>query len=237
MKTGIIFDLDGTLWDSVEPVVDAWNEVIRNNYRINYTLTIEESKKLMGKTITEISSIILSEVDKDRALEIIEECCKKELIYLEEKGGRLYPNLENTLKKLLKKYNLYIVSNCQDGYIEIFLTYHKLDKYFSDYENHGRTKLSKGENIKLIIERNKLDKAVYIGDTQGDYVAAKYAGIPFVHAKYGFGTVTEATSFINTFDELLKILSKKHIYRHQIKCPHLYTNTMNYIKKKMVKDK
>lgn len=206
MKEGIIFDLDGTLWDSVEPVVESWNEVFRNSSDTDYTLTIEEMKKLMGKTVSEIASIILDEVDKDRALEIIEECCKNELIYLEKEGGKLYPNLENTLKELLKKYNLYIVSNCQQNYIETFLKYHKLDNYFSDCENHGRTKLSKGENIKLIIERNKLDKAVYIGDTQGDCDAAGLAGIPFIHARYGFGTVNEPVAFIDSFDELLKIL-------------------------------
>ena len=53
-------------------------------------------------------------------------------------------------------YKLFIVSNCQDGYIECFFKAHKLDKYFTDYECPGRTGLSKGENNKLIIERNNL---------------------------------------------------------------------------------
>ena len=205
MKEGIIFDLDGTLWDSVEPVVESWNEVFRNCSDTNYILTIEKGKGLMGKTISEIASIILSEIDTDRALEIIEGCCRNELKYIEKKGGRLYSNLKSTLDELYKRYSLYIVSNCQEGYIEAFLAYHKMDKYFSDYENHGRTRLSKGENIKLIIERNKLDKAVYIGDTQGDCDAAGLAGIPFIHARYGFGTVNEPVDFIDSFDELLAL--------------------------------
>ncbi len=205
MKEAIIFDLDGTLWDSTEEVVNAWNEVFKNN-EINYLLTIEDMKGLMGKTIKEIASIILHEVEENKVLQIMDECCKFELILLEKNGGRLYPTLESTLKELLKKYSLYIVSNCQEGYIETFLAYHKLDKYFSDYENHGRTKLTKGENIKIIIERNKLKKAVYVGDTQRDYDAAKQAGIPFIHAQYGFGTLNEPTTFINGFEELIRVL-------------------------------
>ena len=74
-----------------------------------------------------------------------------------------------------------------------------------DYENPGRTGLSKGENINLIIERNNLDSPVYVGDTAGDFTAAKYAGIPFIYAKYGFGQVTEYDDVIEKFEELLTI--------------------------------
>lgn len=38
----------------------------------------------------------------------------------------------------------------------MFFKAHKLDKYFTDYECPGRTGLSKGENNKLVIERNNL---------------------------------------------------------------------------------
>ena len=79
---------------------------------------------------------------------------------------------------------------------------HKLDKYFTDYECPGRTGLSKGENNKLIIERNNLKNPVYVGDTEGDAESAKAAGIPFVFAKYGFGNVKEYQYAINKFEDL-----------------------------------
>ena len=78
----------------------------------------------------------------------------------------------------------------------------KLDKYFTDYECPGRTGLSKGENNKLIIERNNLKNPVYVGDTEGDAESAKAAGIPFVFAKYGFGNVKEYQYAINKFEDL-----------------------------------
>ena len=52
-------------------------------------------------------------------------------------------------------------------------------------------KKEKGENIRLIMERNQLERAVYIGDTQGDLDASHAAGIPFIYAAYGFGSVNE----------------------------------------------
>lgn len=130
------------------------------------------------------------------------ECVKEEELYIRKHGGNLYPKLEETLNELSQNYKLFIVSNCQEGYIEAFLEYHKMSKYFLDTENAGKTKKSKGENIKLIIERNNLDKAIYVGDTQGDYEATMLAGIPFIHAKYGFGQIKEKTHFINELSQL-----------------------------------
>lgn len=109
------------------------------------------------------------------------------------------------LESLSQKYKLFIVSNCQEGYIEAFYNYHQLETYFIDYENPGRTGLSKGENIKLIIERNQLKSPVYIGDTLGDQQAAKAAGIPFVYANYGFGEVEEYDYIIHSLRELQTI--------------------------------
>ena len=124
---------------------------------------------------------------------------------MEKEEGTLYGNVENVLQELSQKYKLYIVSNCQDGYIEVFYKYHNLEKYFLDYENPGRTGLSKGENINLIIERNNLSNPVYVGDTEGDLKAARFAGIPFVYAKYGFGQVSEYELVIDNFEDLLRI--------------------------------
>ncbi|HAQ41139.1 MAG TPA: HAD family hydrolase [Clostridiales bacterium] len=208
MKKGIIFDLDGTLWDSTEQVVKSWNHVMSGCEDTGCIMTTEIMEGLMGKTIKEIAGIILSDVTEERGLEIMKGCCIEETAYLNKHGGVLYPKLEETLKELSESYGLYIVSNCQEGYIESFLKYHGLEKYFIDFENHGRTNLSKGENIKLIMKRNKLDKAVYVGDTQGDCDAAGLAGIPFIHASYGFGSVNRKIYSINNINELPELIKK-----------------------------
>ncbi|WP_182199351.1 HAD family hydrolase [Paraliobacillus salinarum] len=200
----IIFDLDGTIWDARESIVIAWNNVLER-HNINKKITKDDLKAVLGLPFDEFSKRLLSDVDKEKALKILNESYEAENIYLTSNGGLLYHNVEEVLKKLAEKYNLFIVSNCQDGYIEAFYHYHGLDKYFQDYENPGRTGLSKGENIKLIMERNQLMDAVYVGDTTGDQEAAAYAGIPFVFARYGFGEVSKYNYAIDTFEQLLDL--------------------------------
>lgn len=119
----------------------------------------------------------------------------------------MFDGLEDTLKKLREMgYFLAIVSNCQMGYIEAFLQYHKLGAYFDDTENYGRNLQDKDVNIRLVVERNHLDKAVYVGDIMGDYNSTMKAGLPFIHAAYGFGTVPEGTPRIRDIRELPEIV-------------------------------
>ncbi|MGM0846087.1 MAG: HAD family hydrolase [Bacillota bacterium] len=203
----IIFDLDGTLWDSMDTVLTAWNSITKVHPKVEREFTREEFSFTMGLQIQEIGQQLFPSLSVAEQKTLLKECCDLESKQLGNQGGELYENIENVLEVLSNKYKLFIVSNCQDGYIEAFYKYHKLEKYFIDYENPGRTGLSKGENIRLIIERNNLSSPVYVGDTEGDMEAAKYAGIPFVYAKYGFGKAQEYDYFIEKFEELMDLFA------------------------------
>lgn len=198
----IIFDLDGTLWDSTEGVSKTWSLVLNKYDYERKEVTVEDLHSCMGKQLDEIGKILFPTLDSAIRKKLMDECCALENDYLGEHGGILYEKVEETLRELSKKYKLFVVSNCQDGYIECFFKAHKLDKYFTDYECPGRTGLSKGENNKLVIERNNLKNPVYVGDTEGDAESARVAGIPFVFAKYGFGSVEEYQYVINKFEDL-----------------------------------
>ena len=65
--------------------------------------------------------------------------------------------------------------------------------------------MQKGDNIKLVVSRNHLDKAVYVGDIEGDYIASTEAGIGFIHASYGFGRISEEVPVIKKFAELPEV--------------------------------
>ena len=199
----IIFDLDGTIWDPIDTVLGAWNSILKRE-EMN-ELTREELAATMGMQMDEVGVTLFPALSKKRREQLIHECWSLENAFLKNQGGRLYENVENVLEELSQNYKLYIVSNCQDGYIEVFYNYHKLEKYFLDFENPGRTSLSKGENINLVIERNNLSKPVYVGDTESDLKAAKFAGIPFIYAKYGFGQASEYDEAVDSFDDLLRI--------------------------------
>ncbi len=142
----------------------------------------------------------LAEGEQER---LILTCYAEEERQLHRQGGRLYPGVAGGLQRLAAAARLFIVSNCQQGYIESFLAWSGLGPLFGDFECHGNTGLGKGENLALLEKRRELSRAVYVGDTQGDQDAAAAAGMPFIHAAYGFGQVREPCPRVGHFGELV----------------------------------
>ena len=209
MKKGIIFDMDGTLWDSAENVAKSWNLAIQKSGVLDKTLTTADIQGVMGKTMDAIADILFSELAKETRMRLLEECCAMENDYLREHGGMLYNGVKETLSALrARDYHLSIVSNCQAGYIEAFLDYYKFHDLFDDIECFGNNNKQKNENISLIVERNQLERAVYVGDIQGDYDATMKAGLPFIHAAYGFGKVEAEVVRIKALRELPDVIGQ-----------------------------
>ncbi len=202
MEKAIIFDLDGTLWNAAGCACDIWNRVLERHEEIPLRVTREMAESVMGKTMTEIGESLLPELSTDARKQIMDEFGEEEINYLEENGAVLYDGMEETIALLYEEYQLHIVSNCQDGYVPAFLHAHKMENYFKDIEMSGRTGLDKGKNIKLLMERNHIESAVYVGDTEGDEKAARYAGIPFIYAAYGFGKAVAPDAALGSIREL-----------------------------------
>lgn len=209
----VLFDLDGTLWDSSEQVAQSWTDSIaRIAPETGIVITKDFMHRAMGKVMEELKNMMFAEaqvkVEPEKQEIIYQACSDEEIPYIEEHGGVLYPEVEKTLEQLAKKYRLGIVSNCQCGYIEAFLSYTGFGKYISEIESYGNTGLVKGENIKLVVERcgYQPEEVIYVGDVLGDYNSSMEAGVGFIHAAYGFGTVPEGTTAVNKFSELLDIL-------------------------------
>ena len=205
----LLFDLDGTIWDSAKEVAESWNIVMHKYHPEFPVLTEHDINAVMGQTMDDIAKTILTDMDDAERGPLFKECEEYEVAYIAEHGGTLYPEVEATLKKLAEAgYKMAIVSNCQKGYIDAFFQSMKMKKYFCDMEEWGNTKLSKAENIRLVMERNGFEKAVYIGDTRRDQQAAKGAGIPFIHAAYGFGDSEDPEGSVESFSEIPSCLKR-----------------------------
>ena len=207
-KKMMLFDLDGTLWDSSQQVAESWNIVFRQFGQIIAPgevlpeLSADDIRRIMGKTMDEIALTIMPDMDLEHRAVLFKKCETFEVTYIESHGGMLYPGVRETLEMLKENgYALSVVSNCQEGYVRAFIKSMRMESYFCDYEEWGRTGRSKSENIRLVMERNGCTKGIYVGDTQKDKDAADAAGIPFIWASYGFGTVSSCAGKIDRFSE------------------------------------
>ncbi|AZA89756.1 5'-nucleotidase [Chryseobacterium nakagawai] len=189
----LIFDLDGTLWDSRATIIKIWNDVLSKRQLIQQELKPDDMNQYMGLLAHDILKDMLPGISDLQIEELLSEVVAQENKISRIQGGILYPGVEDTLKSLANTHNLFIVSNCQDGYIESFLEYYQFNTLFVDFESHGRTQKTKSENIHLLMERNGLsiENSIYIGDTQTDYNSAASNELPFIFCDYGFGKLSK----------------------------------------------
>ncbi len=205
----VIFDLDGTLWNSSVNVAASWNVVIEQELGKANALSAEDILQYMGLTMTEIADLHFGFLPPEERYELSHKCEVFENDYITEHGGVLYDGVEETLKKLKDMgVQMAVVSNCQEGYVKAFLDSMDMWKYFVDYEEWGRTFLLKADNIKLVMERNGASKGIYVGDIQKDSDAAHAAGIDCIFASYGFGEINDAVATLKSFDELPAVLEE-----------------------------
>lgn len=204
----IIFDLDGTLWDSTDTITQAWQTALdKAPYMQHEVMTQDRVRSITGMTYDKIFEKLFPGLDEDQRKEVKHLCSVSELEILHKQGGILYPTLAETLEYLGSKYKLYIVSNCQSGYIELFLDLHNMHPHFLAHQCYGTKGNPKADNIKDIVNDHHLKAPVYVGDTMGDYESAAKAGVPFIFASYGFGVVESGqVATIDSFAQLREIL-------------------------------
>ena len=202
----LIFDIDGTLWDSRALVAEGYNIQLKKEGLEHLCVTAEDLKPLFGKVMTEIADVVLATIPEADRYDLMERCMKTENDYLFENECKIgYPGVTETVKELAKQYRLFIVSNSQCGYPELCMDKLGLTPYIEGHLCFGDTGTSKGKTIRTLMEKHNIQNCAYIGDTQGDYEATVEAGVPFIWATYGFGTPDDYVAKIDQFEDLLSL--------------------------------
>ena len=202
----LIFDIDGTLWDSRALVAEGYNIQLKAENLSHLCVTAEDLKPLFGKVMTEIADTIFASIPTSERYDLMERCMATENRYLEENECRIgYPGVKETVAKLSETYRLFIVSNSQCGYPELCMEKLGLTPYIQGHLCFGDTGTSKGKTIRTLMEKHGIENCAYIGDTQGDYEATVEAEVPFIWCTYGFGTPAGYAQKVDRFEDLLNL--------------------------------
>lgn len=191
MVDSIIFDLDGTLWDSTGEIIKCWKKTLPD-------LPKNILELVMGKTPEEIAHTF------SIPIEIVQGVQRREIDWLMKNPVAPYIGVTLMLQYLGDRFPMFIVSNCQPGYIECFLTSNNLADFFRDHKcSEDGTKAG---NIKSLMDEYGLQRPLVVGDTQDDLEAAEANNLPFIWAAYGFGFAKRCKAIIyKPIDLMLKV--------------------------------
>jgi phosphoglycolate phosphatase len=198
----LVFDLDGTLWDAAAASTYGWN-VALEKLGVSTRITVEDIRSVSGTPFRQCVATLLPELHpaSDATIEFIEH---HERLGIEKIGGILYEGVNQGLQTLAARHRLFLVSNCPDWYLAAFFRITGLDGCFADADCHGSSGLDKPNMLRVLIQKHGLQRALYVGDTQGDRDAAEAAGMEFAFASYGFGETADPVSSYSSFPELVK---------------------------------
>ena len=202
----IIFDVDGTLWDSRELLAGAYNDQLASE-GLPAEVTAEILRPLFGRTMTALADGVFPNVPAPERYALMDRCILKMDEHLEKYASPAigYPGLRQTLEQLKKNHRLFIVSNGQKGYPQMAAKKLALADLIDGYLSFGDTGKSKGQTILQLMQTHGIESAVYVGDTQGDLEACQEAGIPFIWTSFGFGTPERYWAKVDEFSQLAEL--------------------------------
>ena len=154
----LIFDIDGTLWDSRALVAEGYNRQLQKEGMGHLQISVDTLKSLFGKPLPEIGRLLFTEIPDMKEREaLIYRCTESQDQYLKENPCQVgYPGVKETLEALSKHHRLFIVSNSEKGYPELCMEKLGLTSYFEGHLCFGDTHTPKGETIRALSKSHRL---------------------------------------------------------------------------------
>lgn len=186
---GILFDLDGTLLDTLEDLADSVNYALEQHGYPQRTL--EEIRTFVGNGAAMLIKLATSEgEDYEQVLRTFQSYYKT---HCQVKTGP-YAGVLEALREIRAEYPVAVVSNKPDPAVKILCA-----DYFGDVfalgEHAGCTRKPAPDMLYKAMEHLGVDKAVYVGDSEVDVITAKNAGMPCISVLWGFRTEAEIRKY------------------------------------------
>ena len=212
MQKTILFDLDGTLTDSGEGIINC---VIYALERFGLPIPSRESLRFfVGPPLHE--SFIKQGVPGDRAEEAVA-VYRERYVPTGMFENTPYPGVRELLETLKAEgHTLYVASSKPEWMCVEILKHFALDKYFTMIcgATMDTSRTNKEAVIEYLIRENgRADNMVMVGDTKFDVIGARAHGIPCIGVSWGYGSAEDmhaagAASIADTMTELLEQLQR-----------------------------
>ena len=184
----IIWDLDGTLMDTLQDLYLATNHALRAFGMPERSL--DEVRCFVGNGVRRLIQLAVPQGDSNQLFEDVFKEFKAYYVEHCQDNTDLYPGIADTLQALKEAgYRMAVVSNkLQTGVDEL----HK--EYFSQYidvaigERSGISRKPAPDMVVQALQELGADKeeAVYIGDSDVDIMTARNSGLPCISVLWGF---------------------------------------------------
>ena len=209
----IIFDFDGTLHNTIKiyyPAFSSGVEFLREHgFARDFELSEKDVAKFLGEKPNFAYELIARGADENLKKEVMALVGKNMDENIKKGIGELYDGTIKVLEELSKDYDLYILSNCRESYLDTALDVYGIKNYFKKYfaaETYDY--IPKDEIIKM--ERQKIkEEIIFVGDRHHDMEAARINNLKSIFCSYGFGSDKEgkdANYKISSLGEILKLL-------------------------------
>ena len=209
----IIFDFDGTLHDTIKIYYPAFSEGVKilkeHGYAKDFELSENNVKRFLGEKPNFAYDLLAKDADEDFKLEVMTHVGQKMDENIRNKIGKLYDGTEEVLEKLSKTYDLYILSNCRESYLDQALDIYGIKKYFKEYYAAETFDFIPKDEIIRQERKNLKEEIIFVGDRHHDMDAARKNNLRSIFCTYGFGPEDEGkdtTYKIDSIREMLEIL-------------------------------
>lgn len=183
MKTGILFDLDGTLLDTLEDLLDA------TNYALGVygcaLRSMAEVRRFVGSGAENLIRRALPDGAEAEQVQKVLAAYKPYYTAHCQIKTRPYDGIPEALGALQRKYPIAIVSNKPDGAVKRLCAGY-FPGIYALGETGGCRRKPAADMVFKAMEAIGVETCVYAGDSEVDVLTAKNAGVPCVSVLWGF---------------------------------------------------